>query len=133
MKNYLAIVSVLILSVPALAHDHNEPNLDSWYQSLQRPDRPQYGYQGIVSCCNKEDCHPTEAEHRGDDWWAQLIEMHGGEGTPNAWVKVPPEKILKNTTNPTGRAVLCHTQAWVGSTFSPGSVVLYCFVPGFES
>lgn len=130
MVRCLAVCAVLFFCAPVLAHDHNNPSLDSWYQSLQRPDRGSYGYQGIVSCCNKQDCHPTDAEHRDGDWWARPVIIHeiGKEGEMGEWMRVPPEKVLKNTTNPTGRAVLCHTQSWIGNTFSAGSISIYCFV-----
>jgi hypothetical protein len=133
----IAITLALLLPLPALAHDHNQPNFDSWYQSLERPDlqgRTGFGgYGGGISCCNKTDCHETEAEIRGNDWWARLVVVKNGVEEKLDFVRVPPEKVIHNKANPTGSPVICHTLSWVGNHISADSAVIYCFIPGFET
>lgn len=138
MSRLLATAVALCLCAPAFAHDHVNPNFDSWYQSLQRPDTAgnSQGYfgGGILSCCNKSDCHETEAEIRDNDWWARLVVRDSdGSETKRDWVRVPPEKIIRNKANPTGSPVICHTLAWNGTTLAPTNVTIYCFVPSFET
>ena len=77
---------------------------DDWYESLKVPGTG-------ASCCNKADCAPT------DQWritgTAYEVVIRG------IWTPVPPEKLILNRGNPTGRAVLCQN-----------STGILCFVPG---
>ncbi len=102
-----ALALLLLPCWPAGAHDHKHPELDQWYGSLTKPGS--HGYEGGgVSCCSMTDCHPTDAETRGDEWWARLGERRGDDWDLGEWVRVPPEAIIPNKTNPTGEAVICH-------------------------
>lgn len=131
------VIAVLATSQAAFSHDAREPSLDQWYGSLVRP-----GVKApfFTSCCSKTDCHTTEAELRGDDWWARVgIRMPNGDWDLRDWVKVPTNVVLLNKGNPTGEGVICHSQAWGMSLpgqqqpFNAAGVTIWCFVPQTES
>lgn len=129
------VIAVLATSQAALSHDRNQPGLDQWYGSLQRPGVT----TGFTSCCSKTDCHTTEAELRGEEWWARLgIRQSSGDWQLVDWVNIPAELVLKQQ-NKAGEAVICHSMAWGMSL--PGQkqqldvtkVAIWCFVPPTES
>lgn len=62
-------VVVLILLIGWCAAHAAELDRHSWFKSLMQPDKP------MVSCCDVSDCHQTQAEQRGSDWWA-VVEDH---------------------------------------------------------
>jgi hypothetical protein len=128
----LALCGALLWYSIADAHDHGRPDLDKWYQSL---DRPGMGnpWGGNFSCCNKQDCHPTESEYRGNETWARLGIQNDGVWTLVDYVHIPDEKIIRHKDNPTGGPVICHTMAWEGKQFAPSAVTIYCYVPGYEN
>jgi hypothetical protein len=104
----------------AQSHEQQHPELDAWYQSLKGP-------VGNL-CCNRTDCHRTEAEVRQDGkWWARLGRPIYDPKHPTVpsdweltdWVQIPGDIVLKNVPNPTGEAVICHTL---------DGAVLRCFV-----
>lgn len=74
---------------------------DKFYSTWIRPDVPEWG-----SCCNNQDCYPTEMKHVGRKWLAQRRE--DGE-----WVEVPAEKFEHNRvdglprSSPDGRNHVC--------------------------
>jgi hypothetical protein len=121
-------IYALALGVSAHAHDWRKPDLDGWYDSLHR--------YGFGACCSKDDSHETEAEIRGNDWWARV-----GRSTRQAegkldwelldWVKIPAEVILPAQSNPTGSAVICHSGTFGGVV--PEAVTVWCFVRLMES
>ena len=132
MRQILTAIAVC-LSLPAFAHDHNRPDLDQWYRSLERPDRVgQYSGAGGTSCCNLRDCHETEAEYRGSEVWARLGYRKDGAWILLNWMRVPEQKILKKKHNPTGSPVICHTLSWKKNMkemeTGPGGVEIYCFI-----
>lgn len=89
----IAAIALIALTITAFGHPDGAPNA-AWYRSLQSP--------AGSSCCDTHDC--AETEYRVTK--AGEIEAL----TPaQDWVRVPPEKILKHTENPTGYAVLCWT------------------------
>lgn len=107
MRSALALLAMLSY---ASAQEHHHPPQDvamhdRFYSSWDRPDMPG------VSCCNKEDCYPTEAKFERGSWYAKQRE--NGE-----WMKVPPEKIERNRDAPDARAHVCASK-W-------GYV--YCFI-----
>ena len=129
----LAVTALIAAEAPALAHDHNHPELDQWYGSLERPN--QYSGVSRVSCCNQTDCHTTESELRHGSWWARLGRPPSDgerEWVLLDWVEVPTDAILKKHDNPTGEAVICHSLAWKRANFSPKDVTIYCFVPSMQ-
>lgn len=121
----------------AFAHDWKHPNYDQWYGSLQRPNVGN-AFGGGQTCCSKTDCHETEAEIRGTDWWARLGLPHtrddGGTDWDLAdWVQVPADKVLPNTSNPTGNAVICHSIDRLMSGGINPQASIWCFIPASES
>jgi hypothetical protein len=105
----------LSVSLPAKAQDHshhNHPPQDvalheKFYSTWYMPDNP------AKSCCNKQDCYPTEIKYVGTTIFAKRRE-------DGAWIVVPPQKIERNRDNPDGRNHVCmpppnHSQA--GSVF----------------
>lgn len=87
---------------------HADAQQDQWMRSLKRPDTG-------TSCCNLNDCNPTDAEWRDGQWWAVLR---------GSWIPVPPEKVLASPLSLDGEAWLC---ASLSSPF------VYCFVPPLNS
>ncbi len=102
----------LDLTLAAKAQDHHHPPQDvqlheKFYSTWYMPDNPS------KSCCNKQDCYPTEIKYVGTSLFARRRE-------DGAWVVVPPQKIERNRDNPDGRNHVCmpppnHSQA--GSVF----------------
>jgi hypothetical protein len=94
------------------AQEHHHPPQDvqlheKFYSTWYMPDNPS------KSCCNKQDCYPTEIKYVGTSLFARRRE-------DGAWIIVPPQKIERNRDNPDGRNHVCmpppnHSQA--GSVF----------------
>lgn len=139
----IGALSSFALVTGAQAHDPQRPDLDRWYSTLHR----QGGY-GM--CCNKTDCHRTDAEVRKDGhWWARLghPESPSTSWPPNneqwvldGWREIKDEVIVRDekgkiVENPEGQAVICHERSWDQgahqfTTISrPESVIIFCFVP----
>jgi len=90
-------------------NEHHHSKLHHWYQRLMRPDQPK------MSCCSSNDCSPTKAEKRGDQWWA----MKAGR-----WIPIPESKMNAEESIDT-TAHIC----WFPHTHADDSVL--CFVkPG---
>ena len=120
------LVALLFLVSPALAHDKNHPEWNDWYMKLKQPGTG-------ISCCNVQDCHPTEYEIRNGEYWARLGMLEqDGSWSLHDYVRIPPEKVLKKTTNPTGFPIFCHSRALVGSRVSVEGSSVYCFIPDYQ-
>jgi hypothetical protein len=124
LERILVSVTVLVVflafSHVLQSHEHKHPELNAWYLSLRNS-------KGTI-CCNMVDCHRTEAEMRQDGkWWARLGRAIYDPHHPTVpsdweltdWVQIPDDVVLKNVSNPTGEAVICH---------SLDGTVLFCFV-----
>lgn len=85
---------------------HADAQQDNWMRSLIRPDTG-------TSCCNLNDCNPTDAEWHNGQWWAVY------QGT---WRAIPPEKVLSKPLSMDGEAWLCAMERTV-----------FCFVPPLTS
>jgi len=85
---------------------HADAQQDQWMRSLIRPDTG-------TSCCNLNDCSPTDAEWRDGQWWA----VYQGE-----WRAIPPEKVLSKPLSMDGEAWLCAMER-----------TIFCFVPPLNS
>jgi hypothetical protein len=94
MKESLNVL-ILVQDTPAI-HHHADMSLsvDRFYSTWFMPDNPS------KSCCNTNDCYPTEVEFRGGQWWAKRRE--DGE-----WLPIPAEKVERNRDNPDGQSHLC--------------------------
>ena len=105
--------------IAAKAHEHGEvrgyhnqhhhSQLHHWYEGLMRPDHPAW------SCCNKNDCTPTQAKLVEGRWHA----LKAGR-----WIAIPNAKINAEESLDS-QAHICYT---------PGSITnddVLCFVkPG---
>ena len=96
---------VAIANPPADA----DMSLAPWFQGLHQPGT------GML-CCSIADCRVAEVRHDAEGY---QVKVDGRWGLSAAfWLRVPPERILDRTDNPTGQAVLC---------FTPSAGIL-CFV-----
>jgi len=108
MRGYVvAMASVFPAMALAAPTDNPDPALAPWYNNLRAP-------WTNALCCSIADCRPVEARTAGDDYEVFV----GGE-----WRRVPPDRILQRSDNPTGHAVVCWT---------PAAGIL-CFVRGPDS
>jgi len=77
-------VSWLSRSRPRLKKHHHPPQdvqlHEKFYSTWYMPDNPS------KSCCNKQDCYPTETKYVGTSLFARRRE-------DGAWIIVPPQKI----------------------------------------
>lgn len=89
----------------AAAHPGDDARAE-WLRGLQTP--------GGMSCCNQQDCHPTDAMMRDGQWWVT--------DPTRTWEPVPADRVL-TTPNLDGRAVVCRTP----------SGEIRCFVPPASS
>ena len=108
------ILGLVVLTTPPHARAdeahihkyHATADQDQWMKSLIRPDTG-------TSCCNLNDCNPTDAEWRDGQWWA----VYKGQ-----WRAIPPEKVLSKPLSLDGEAWLCAMDRTV-----------FCFVPPLNS
>ncbi len=94
------LTSALWPAQPAFSEDRG-----AWFKSLTQP-------KTGLSCCDIADCHRTEADWHGGQWWAVVDEK---------WTPIPPEKELDKQSID-GEAYVC----------SGPQRFVYCFVkPNF--
>src|SRR5690349_15460831 len=97
-ERYLALlgVSIMILILLcaslAFAHDHNRPDLNSWYPTL---------HSGKGPCC---DGPGKDAQHLSVDDWKR-IDGHYEVFLEGEWIVVPEEAIV-NQPNLDGQAIV---------------------------
>lgn len=99
-------LSAVVLSSHAAPPPGSSGQYHDWYSKLLQPDTG-------MSCCSISDCR-HEPWRQTSDGYDVFID---GE-----WVRIPDDKILKRTDNPTGEAVTCHA----GKT-------IFCFIRPVES
>lgn len=103
--------------MPAPRHHHEHPPEDralheQFYSTWKMPDHPEY------SCCDDEDCYPTEARPGVTTEWQAKRREDG------LWVDVPDHKVERKRQPPDGRAHMCAAP--------PERVpypAVYCFAP----
>lgn len=112
----MAIAVGLALSQVAVAAPPEHPNaaLVPWFESLKQRDTG-------ASCCSIADCRMVEFR-QDRDGYEVLIDGRWKLSAP-FWLRVPPNRIIDRSDNPTGRAVVC---------FTPEAGIL-CFVRPPES
>ena len=96
----LALI-VLMMAKQALAqgaHGHGHDKLHHWYSQLKRPDMPN------SSCCNNQDCRPTQARQLADGTWEALKD--------GRWLKIPPNKVNKEESFDTSAHICAPRPDW---------------------
>jgi len=94
-------------------HGEGHDKLHHWYKQLMRPDMPH------SSCCNDQDCRPTQARQLPDGRWEALKD--------GVWVIIPNEKINREESYDSQAHICAPPKAW---TAYPQDFV-FCFVkPG---
>ena len=108
MLQYALIVGLIAAALPALAAPppDADPNLAPWFRGLLVPGTG-------TSCCSTADCRVAESRIVGD---------HYEVFVDGKWLQVPPNLVLPQAENPTGRAVVCWTP----------TAGIRCFVRGPE-
>jgi hypothetical protein len=111
-----AVVVGLALSHAAVAAppDRPDPALAPWFESLKQPGT------GAL-CCSVADCRTVEFRQVRDGYEV-LIDDRWKMSVP-FWLRVPSNRIIDRTDNPTNRGVVC---------FTPEAGIL-CFVRPAES
>lgn len=112
MRLLLATIMLCVFAYEAHGQEHHHPPQDAqihekFYSTWMMPDHPS------SSCCNKEDCYPTEARFKRGQWWARQRET-------GQWMRIPPEKVERDRDSPDARAHVCASKAGY----------VYCFVVG---
>jgi hypothetical protein len=119
---FLVAAIVLVVTVSAvLAHDHENPKNDWWYDTLMMPDNPS------VRCCGKDDEYRCEAFVRNGETWCRVIDDRVIPNRPpvaiGTEILIPPHKYKFDQGNPTGHTV-------VFGRPGNGDFLVYCFVQG---
>ena len=117
MRTFLTVAIVFALSgtlALALPPDNADPALAPWFKSLKQPGTG-------AECCSISDCRAAEVRRDSQGYEVKVDQKWRLSAT--FWLRVPPERILDERSNPTGGAVLC---------FTPEAGIL-CFVPPPES
>lgn len=108
----IVIAAAFLAPWVALARDpdgrYAQSPLRDWFKSLKQPGTN-------ISCCDETDCHRTEFEIKGNGYRAVVN---------GRWVDVPPAKVISDSKNPTGSAIVCH------SKYATTSDEIFCFAPG---
>ncbi len=108
MTAVLTLCSSLSHSAPP---ERSDPKLAPWYRSLRQPGT---GH----ACCAIADCRNVKWRADGQRYEVFIDKPSFGGRAPDAWLPVPPERILRDADNPTGGAVACYFMRQV-----------WCFVP----
>jgi hypothetical protein len=99
---FIAAAALFFIAAWTLAYarppENADPALAPWFKSLHTPSG--------VGCCSIADCRPVEYRIEKDHFEALIGKQFGDDVNPH-WEPVPPDHILQNTRNPTGRAVAC--------------------------
>ena len=106
-----AVITLQFASITAAVAappPNHDGALAEWYHSLKAPNGS--------GCCDMADCRSTESRITATGYEAMI---------ENKWIAVPRERVLTQTSSPTGRAVVC---------YQPGyPQLIYCFVRPPES
>jgi hypothetical protein len=110
LSGYVILLIMLLHSCASSAHDHDRPELNKWFKSLQ---------SGKGPCCNN-----TEAIHVDDPDW-QNDSGHYRVRLEGEWVDVPDDAVVSGP-NMDGRAMV-----W---PYRRDGVLnqIRCFMPGAQ-
>jgi hypothetical protein len=111
-----AMLAGAVLAGPAVGNPPENFNraLAPWFESLKQPGSG-------APCCSIADCRTTEFR-QDHDGYEVLIDQRW-KLSSSFWLRVPSNRIIDKTDNPTGGAVVC---------FTPEAGIL-CFVRPPES
>ena len=110
-----AAIAILAFGLALAAPpDQVDPKLAPWFEGLTQPGTG-------AKCCSISDCRVADFRHDAEGYEVKIDRTWGLSAT--FWLRVPRERILDRTDNPTGQAVLC---------FTPSAGIL-CFVRPPES
>ena len=98
----LSVTAAALASPPPAA----DPALAPWFHQLRRPGS---GFP----CCSEADCRNVEVRAAGNHMEVFIGREAFGSRAPNAWVVVPPSRVLVGLDNPTGGPIACWA-AWGG-------------------
>ena len=113
MPRRLVIIAALLFVAAGAAAHPPEAGFADWFRSLKEPGT-EGAMGGSISCCSSaRDCQTTDYETDSDGRYWITVE---GER-----IRVPPDKILQRTDNPTGRGVAC-------LRYYDGHPIVRCFV-----
>lgn len=122
MRGVLALAVLMFAAClqpfQARAQDHNHPGADAaiherFYSTWMMPDKPN------ISCCNRQDCYPTEVRFRDGFWEAKRRE-------DGRYIRIPWEKVEQNRDNPDGRSHVCMPPPYRGYQ----DAEVFCFTLG---
>jgi hypothetical protein len=117
----LAAVVLITMVCAVLAHDHEHPEHDHWYQTLMMPDQPS------TRCCGREDEYRCDAFVRNGETWCRVTDDRVIPGRPvvavGTEIFIPPHKYKFDQGNPTGHTLVFGRPQ--GDDF-----YVYCFVQG---
>jgi hypothetical protein len=101
----LAVCASVGASVSSLAAPPNnaDPALAAWFRSLKAPNGS--------GCCDVADCRRASSRMTPTGYEVMI---------DGQWIRVPWERVLRRTHNPTGEAVVCYSQMAVE--------IIFCFV-----
>ena len=129
---YVAVGVVLLLiwsCIPAMAHDHNRPDLDSWYPKLHSKsgswccDGPKKDAVHLTdvdwTTQNQESSHYRAKIPKTSDDMAQAMR---GESFESVWVDVPDGAVIEDP-NLDGTTLIWPTYGYEGAK-------VRCFMPG---
>ena len=93
-----ALAAVLLIGLMTIAFSHEaHESYAEWYNGLRSPTG--------ASCCSVSDCRTTEMRVRDGGYEVWIDDRFGVR--PPKWTPVPPEAILNQHDNPTGRPAAC--------------------------
>ena len=133
MKKILVVLTSLMLSATAFAHDHGRtspdweeltPEMRAWYMNLRRPDMPD------MPCCGLSDAYWCDTVYvRKQQMYCKITDTRpdkplGRQHIPvGTEIEIPHEKLKYDQGNPTGHAVV----------FLSTSGFVFCFVQGTQT
>lgn len=87
-----------------------------WFESLLQPGGRH------LPCCSIADCHIVTSRVTAIGYEVAI---------ENSWIAIPPDRIVQQVSNPTGRAVACYRHILnpgkSGDINQPG-IMIFCFV-----
>ena len=94
-----------------------ELTYQEWFEHLQQP-------TGLrMPCCSVADCHFATSRTTKNGYEVAI---------KDSWVAVPSNDVLQESSNPTGRAVICYREV-VNPATDRTDIMIFCFVRPPES